>query len=359
MGPGSRLPCWGASSFLAVALASLFVARSAVPCGVVGSREARRPSLSYEQVLLVHDPVREQEHFIRSITFRSEDRAFGFIVPTPSRPTAARVSISPFAALRESFHFDAPPPRASSSGTGTGNGFGSGHGRLGGGATVLDVSKVGSFTAFVLAADDDGALRKWLTKNQFVSTPDMDAWLSHYVRLGFFYVALRYEPSNARRTATGSSDRERPFHSETIRISFKTPLPYYPYLEPQPPDPSSGNERLLDLWLVSPSAVVPVSVRENGAERSWVRPMREGQRFDKANEALVSALSPELESLLPPGDLVVQTLQDQKVSRAGFGDVLFVPLDRGGLRPSVDRLEPLLGLIDPELVPAKAATKPR
>jgi hypothetical protein len=53
-------------SCLALFFAGLLAARSAEPCGVIGSREGRRPSLSYEQVLLLHDPATEQEHFIRS-----------------------------------------------------------------------------------------------------------------------------------------------------------------------------------------------------------------------------------------------------------------------------------------------------
>src|SRR5262249_16235495 len=158
-------------------------------------------------------------------------------------------------------------------------------------------------------------------------------WLSHYVRLGFYYVALRYDPSTTRQK-TPSPDRERRFRSETIRISFKTPLAYYPYLEPQPPDSSSGSDRLLDLCLVSPSPVLPVGAHESGAKRDWVRPMREGQRFEKANDRLAAILRPEIESLLPSGNVIVETLQDQKVSRAGFGDVLFVPVDRGKFHAS-------------------------
>ena len=342
MGRWLNLPSRSASSCAALFIAGLLATRSAEPCGVLGSREGRRPSLAYEQVLLVHDPTTEQEHFIRSVTFRTEDHPFGFVVPTPSRPTVAEVKASPFPALREGYPFDPPPP---------GNrGSGSGYGQLGGGTRVLEETKVGSFTAFVLAADDDNALRKWLADNQLVSTTETDAWLSHYVRLGFYYGALRYEPTSARAKAAALSGRERHFRSETIRISFKTPLPYYPYLEPQLPVEKALTERLLDLWVISPSAVVPVATREAARERAWIRPMREGQRFDKAGARLAKAVGSEIEGLLPAGELVLQTFQDQKVSRAGFGDILFVPLEKSGVRARREALESLFGLLDPELV---------
>ena len=86
----------GAWPCLALCFGALLGARDAEPCGVLGSREGRRPSLAYEQVLLVHDPATEQEHFIRSVTFRTEDHPFGFIVPTPSRPTVTAKAWSQF-----------------------------------------------------------------------------------------------------------------------------------------------------------------------------------------------------------------------------------------------------------------------
>ena len=86
--------------------------------------------------------------------------------------------------------------------------------------------------------------------------------------------------------------------------------------------------------------------------------MRGGQRFEKANKSLADALEPEIETLLPPGDLIVQMLQDQKVSREGFGDILFVPVEKGELHAPREKLQSLLGLLDPELIPDHAATTP-
>jgi hypothetical protein len=123
MGRSFHVPRNGGLPCLAFCVAGLLAAYDAEPCGILGSREGRRPSLAYEQVLLLHDPATEQEHFIRSVTFRTEARPFGFVVPTPSRPTVAEIKANPFPALRESYPFDPPPP--------SDNTFGKGHGPAG------------------------------------------------------------------------------------------------------------------------------------------------------------------------------------------------------------------------------------
>ena len=190
------------------------------------------------------------------------------------------------------------------------------------GVTVLEKRQVGSFTAFVLAASDREALSKWLRDNGFTSTRQADAWLAKYVPLGFYYVAMRYRP----RADGASSDA---VHAETMRISFDTPVPYYPYQEPASKAPQDDAEpRLAELWLVSQRTFVPVAWRERGGKSRWVRPFRAGHSYKAADRgALASALA-EARSLLPKGRLQVQRFMDQKLRRPGFGDVVFVPYDK-------------------------------
>ena len=219
------------------------------------------------------------------------------------------------------------------------------------------VSKVGSFTAFTLAAEDEKALAGWLGDNGFASTPEADVWLAHYVRMRFFYVAMRYDPPSkvdARPASTSVT-------SETLRISFKTPVPYYPYFEPRAQPLASGEmspARLLELWVASPMEVTPIAARTVGTRTSWVRPMQQGLASivpgEATAEVLRAALGDELHCLLPAGPLVVQTFQDQKYSREGYGDVLFAPANRSPPDPAkLDRLRPLLGILDPSLVPSR------
>ncbi|MBM4362241.1 MAG: DUF2330 domain-containing protein [Deltaproteobacteria bacterium] len=341
-------------SLAAASFGSPEVARA---CGGFFMRsQMHKPSLAHEQVLLIHDADKSLEHFIRAVSFREATEPFGFVVPTPSRPDVEKVTESPFIHLGHEFRFDPPPKEEPRS-----EGFGAGHGRLGGAAQVqvLETKAVGSFTAFVLAATDPSALTDWLTKNELTQTPESGAWLEHYVRLGFYFVALRYEPKPARADA-GPPPAERPVKAETIRISFSTPFPFYPYLEPAPAAgaPVGGGDRVLDLWFAGARDVVPVALAERRGtppgQAGWIRPLREGQRFDTAAEGLTAVLPKELAPLVPAGVRVVQTFQDQKHARVGLGDILFVPRKETPLTPEQQKMAaPLLALLDTALLPEK------
>lgn len=307
----------------------------------------KRPSLAREKVLIVHDAARGREHFIREVAFRKADQRLGFVVPTPTLPEVAKVEKNPFTKLRERFQF-------ASDAVGYGSGHGSaGFGGRGGGETVevLKVEKVGSFTAFTLRATEAEALKKWLADNELTSRPAADVWLEHYVRMRFYYVALRYDPPPDAR-----GRKYAPVAAETVRISFDTPVAYYPYFEPEI-EHETREPRLLEVWYVGTDAVVPVAQQLDAAESParprWVRPLRPGKKDPRARTRLVAALLDELEALLPEGELVVQTFQDQKRRRTGFGDILFAFAEAKPL--TAEQLGPLVGVLDPGLVAAGAA----
>ncbi len=312
----------------------------------------RKPSLAYEQVLIVYDAATSTQHFIREVAFKDAATSFGFVVPTPSKPEVGKVTRPPFDLLRTKFPF-APAAGIGTighgGGSGTGQGFGSGRGSV----TVLDELKIGSFTAFVLAADDEGALSKWLNDNGLGTTPESQEWLGHYVRMKFFYVALRYDPP--KEADASKSLKPPPTRSETLRVSFATPAPYYPYLEPKPPAGLTSSNRLLELWLISSEPQSPVALLENEQGRAWVRPLQPGVTHTNGREAATAALGSELAKLLPGGPLTVQTFQDQKFSRQGFGDILFVPREKRELEPARKAaLSQLVGVLDSSLVPPRA-----
>jgi hypothetical protein len=314
---------------LAAILGSPAHARDADACGTFfASAAERRPSLSYEQTLVIYDRPARREHFVRAVVFRESQEPFGFVVPTPSRPDVASVATNPFAKLESSFPF-APRPVAKGGGGGSG------------GVTVLDVENVGSFKAFVLAARDESSLSSWLAKNGFTSTPEADAWLAHYVALGFYYVAMRYDPPEHAPEQTAS---------EVVRFSFDSPAPYYPYLEPHRREPPSA-PRMLDVWLVSDAEWIPVAAHATGSEVSWVRPLLPGPSYGTSitRTQLSAALGPDA-NLLPAGALVVQRFADEKKTREGFGDIVFVPAkpdespDEATLARFVPLVDPAVGM---------------
>jgi hypothetical protein len=224
-----------------------------------------------------------------------------------------------------------------------------GHGRLDG-VEVLEAKRVGSFAAFVLRATDGAAMKAWLDRNKFVTTPASEAWLQHYVKRKFFFVALRFEPSLFAEKPGRSKPGAR---AETLRITFETPVPFYPYLEPDRDDLTG--DRVLALWLVTPGKrKVPVALARDGGKLSYQRPWREGQRHSPAKaESLAPAVGEKAwKTFAPKGDgpFTIQVFEDQKRVRRGFGDVLLVPeepeeLDAG----AIEKRRALLPILDPTL----------
>jgi hypothetical protein len=342
--PRMRLRCLALAATLTLAATP----HDADACGGFFPRSpGPLPSLELERVLLAWDRFTETEHFVREVTFQRAAQPFGFVVPTPSRPEVAKVDKSPFVDLDKKFPFGLDLT------IGGGQGFGAGRGRL---VEVLEIKRLGSFTAFVLAASDAAALKRWLDENQFQTRPTAEAWLAHYVKLGFYYVAFRYEPGGGKKGDV---------HAETMRISFKTPHPYYPYLEPDPDESTPpALERALAVWFVSQQRMTPIAAVRGKDGVSWKKPWREGlsPKPPPLESEVRAVVGPKLP--LPRGvpmkiplrdpdgrpQLVVQTFEDQKTSRRGFGDVVFVPEEPKDFgEEEIAKRRALLPILDPSL----------
>ena len=304
----------------------------------------------------MHDAEKGLEHFIREVVFDRAAEPLGFVVPTPSRPTVHGMKPTPFTAIRHAFPFLSQLGLPGGSGTGSGYGRGAGAG-TGRGVEVLEKKRVGSFEAFVLAASDEAALVQWLTDNAFQTPPEAEVWLKHYVELCFHYVALRFDPPNKKGKAEPGATSI--LEAETIRISFETPLPYYPYLEPDAPAGIESAPRLLEVWYVGAEPMVPVALHDEQGALSWVRPLRGGERYPDARWGLENAASKQLAELLPEGPLQLQTFQDQKRNRDGFGDIVFVPEVAKPLTPARrEALATFVSILDPSLEPPKTEKAP-
>lgn len=303
------------------------------------------PAIRVERVLLAFDEPKGLEHLVREVTFTKVDKPFGFVIPTPSKPGVFKMDDVRWSSLERKFPM-------SVSEEGTPMGFGSG-GRLGGsgGVKVIEAKRVGSFAAIILQAEDGKALKGWLDRNRFVTTPSSEQWLDRYAKLKFFFTALRFEPGFFKEKVKHLGHY---FGSETLRITFETPVPYYPYAEPDRDDLAS--ERVLALWLMTNGPRrVPVALVSGEKGASYQRPLREGRRSPPAGaEALRSAIGETAWSAMASpddrSDWHVQVFEDQKRSRHGFGDVLLVPETPRELAPTaLEKVAPLLPLLDPSL----------
>jgi len=333
---------WRTRAHLTAAVLALGAGLSSTPLpsasacmSMRASSSLHAPSLAVEEVLIVYDPASKTEHFVRQAVFRGDETPFGFIVPTPTRATVEPAPHVRFEVLERLFPFDRETSAPEQSADG----------RLGGpgGVSVLEKKRVGSFTAFVLAATDHDALSKWVKDNGLASDADTDAWLAHYVRAGFHFVALRYEPPKKK------SEQSSVLRAETIRISFQTPAPYYPYLEPAR---EADGDRVLALWLVSTTPLVPVALERHGDTSAWVRPFAEGPSYGADVDGRLRRIlsTDDGATLLPSDSVLVQTFEDQKRDRTGFGDVVFVPKTPRVLdEDAKTALAPLAAILDPAL----------
>lgn len=331
----------------------------AAACGMfTGPRDPTLgiPAIDTEQVVIVHDAEKGREHFVREVRFANVKGKLGFIVPVPSNPEVAKEA-PPFEALGKAFPFQPPLPKPKLRAPGSKGGVDGSRGMAGGGigegggapeqppVEMLAAKKVGSFTAFTLTARDPAALTKWLTDNGLEAPPSHQKWLTHYVKLGFFFVAFRFDGS------------DQDLVAETVRISFDTAVPYYPYLEPFQEHSGRGGHgsRLLRSWVVTEAPVSPLAIRmgrggmSNAARFSPVTPWGVGNEYgDRA--AITRALGPALAKLLPKR-AVLQTYADTRASRNGYGDILFVPRTKVAATPEQKKKwEMLLPILEPTLV---------
>lgn len=336
--------------WLLLLFVACLVPRPARACGAFpsGTWVKAPPRLGLERTLIVWDSATRMQHFVRELRFAHAAGAFGFVVPTPSRPSVHSVDKSPFDALEKSHGsrlLSQWVTLGSISGVGYGAGLGAGRGAKPPPVQVVETKRVGDFTAFILTATDKGALGAWLDKHGFKSSEAGRDWMERYVRLGFHFVALRYD---------GTPNADEEMTSRTLRISFESELPYYPYREPA--DAPEQKNRELSLWVVSDALVVPYAGVTHQAEWRLRRPFSEGERYLPAVGELEESLGKELSGLLPRSRFV-QTFGDFKTKRHGWEDVVFVPLSDcdDACRSARARLLPLL---DARLEAAPSAAAP-
>ena len=207
-----------------------------------------------ESALIIWDEVAKTEHFIRRASFETAAADFGFLVPTPTQPdlgeaddrvfeslgrtTAARhvyetkiQTVFGFGELLPTSKFavgavptmEAPNamPRAA--------------------VEVLDEKQVAGFDAAVLRADDAQALAEWLDKHGYEARPALTEWLKWYVENKWIITAFKMTKG------------DRPtFEAKSVRMTFKTDKPFYPYREPEDMrNPSGQGSRALRVFVLS------------------------------------------------------------------------------------------------------------
>ncbi len=336
---------------LVVLFASVIEAPSPADAAVTLEAVGAASPAAVERALVIHDPNKGVEHLIQDFTFPVGAAQLGLLLPVPARPTVSKLASSPFPKL-------AAASVAAAANAEGGSGFGtSGPEGLTGAqpapiTPAADVEQVGRLTTSVIAASDTKALERWLAASKLGSNAATDAWVAGYAARGFYFVAVRM-------SATPKPDAFKTV-TETLRISFASALPYFPYAEASD---DGGNYRLLSVWLLSGHRHVPVALAAGEGKPQWLRPWHELDASRPSPEELQGLLPKSLLALLPRGpeknhgllrysSPTLQHFEDQKSSRRGYGDVVLVrEAPQDGPAIPVAELRRVMNVLDPEVKP--------
>jgi hypothetical protein len=243
------------------------------------SRIGKNFRIADQRVLIAWDPQTKIEHFVRQAAFdpalsaqpttdqtsiqrdesidRSESEGvepddFGFLVPSPSEPQieeadprvfdALETAIEPRIQIQDRWSVNpfplalSPFLLASSRSMLTA----SRDSAPASGVAVLQSKKVAGYEVAVLRASDAGELVGWLKENNYEVRKDLQEWVEPYVRDGWLITAFKYD-IGSKRAKVGS-----------VRISFATDKPVFPYRVPKDQFSEQGRGNLLKIFVVGP-----------------------------------------------------------------------------------------------------------
>ena len=301
-----------ALSWLLACLVLGRLASSAWACATVYP-ENRPVRFADQSVIICWDAANKVEHFIRQAAFDANTNDFGFIVPTPTKPTLAESKASAFDTLEKitarktEWDWSVSPlmcaflPSFKMSARLNGDSAGSS-------VRVLDMQRVAGFDAAVLEADDAAVLADWLKVRGYSFRPELIAWLDYYVAKKWKLTAFKI----AHDTQTGKAAT-----TAAVGRSFPTDRPFFPYRVPGESDPQ---RRLLRIFMVSGERVGG-TLGDKGrwsGNAVWADRLTPQQATQLADRLGVD------KTVMPP-DAWLTTFDDPTFPNPGSDDVYFRP----------------------------------
>jgi len=272
-----------------------------------------------EEAIIVWDAAKKTEHFIRRAQFESTAKDFGFLVPTPGVPALAAADNSAFARLRDAtkeeirHETELDPEFSCLSALMLRSGTKAGAPPE---VRVVSIQNVSGYEAAILQADDAEKLRGWLGAHGYDARPELTAWMAPYVANKWTITAFKVVG-----TATSS-----------VRMTFTTDAPVFPYREPADQRTKSASERVLRVFLVA-SERYAGAIGNGGA---WP-----GQLRYARPTALPALLAGALPADLIPERAWLHDFVDRSTPRPGTDDLFFArAADQGEVipPPHVERL---------------------
>lgn len=170
--------------------------------------------------IVVWDPVTKIEHLVQSSALMSQAKRFEFLVPTPTIPQVQEVGDAPINFV--SALITPPRPIQPVVKPNPDDELDSTFGILiRPKPEVKQIAFVGNLKATTLRASDVVALSDWMEKNGYQTNAAQKAWLEKYVQKRWFITAFQ---------VNSESDAIK---TSSVRLSFKTELPFVPYTSPR------------------------------------------------------------------------------------------------------------------------------
>jgi hypothetical protein len=286
-----------------------------------------RVSIAEESAIIVWDAANRTEHFIRRATFDTGGRAikdFGFLVPTPTVPELAEARDTAFDSLEktmepEILHKQRFKPAlfsillsnlVKSRGSDTASTAGGAKGAMPAGVEVLHTQQVAGFDAAVLEAKDPAALNGWLKKNGYASRPALTDWLTPYIRQGWKITAFKIAKGEGGQPLVGSG---------SVRMSFQTDKPFFPYREPSDARnvTTSNRPRLLRVFFLGTERM-----RGTLAGADWKAAVPWTAPLPKDRQAGLAAPLALTDDKMPASPWMT-VFEDRQTPRPGVEDVFF------------------------------------
>jgi hypothetical protein len=233
-------------SLLAVSLVALCLAPQAPAPACCPAPPFGVPAVNADQtVIIIWDAATKTEHFIRKASFKSDADDFGFLIPSPSQPELNESGNEAFPFLEKltepRIHY---LPRLTCP-------FACASAPVGLCASpevrVLEEKMVAGFHASVLEASSGDALVDWLKVHGYAFSPEVKAWAQPYIDAGWKITALKVA-----KTQDGKIDRT--VSASSLRMSFKSDRPLFPYREPDSTNSAKilgAQDRLLRIFFLA------------------------------------------------------------------------------------------------------------
>ncbi|MFA6588093.1 MAG: DUF2330 domain-containing protein [Patescibacteria group bacterium] len=160
------------------------------------------------------------ESLILSITFQGNANDFGWIVPTPTKPTVTKGSDEIFTNLQKltSTRSDYPVSAFDL-------GF-SGSEKQTSGVSVIETKQVDYYDVTILTATDKDALTKWFADNKYNYPESASYILNTYIQNNWYFVAMKINPQSLEWSNVTSSLRTG--HATPVVMQFATENIVYP-----------------------------------------------------------------------------------------------------------------------------------